>query len=146
LHATTHGGNPSVLLLRDAELGLEVIASVGTRRFAGHRSVPEIHRELSARGDDRPCPAGGRMGGLSGRGGEGPTGWRPAFDMGVAWVTCSCHVRLRRVFHIATNNMVGEEIRKARPAVIVGSNSLGGGAQRGAGPRVALRVVVPFTF
>src|SRR5205809_4394506 len=58
LHATTHGGGgaqrgagprASVLLLRDAELGLERVpacgcASVGTRRFAGHRSVPEIHR------------------------------------------------------------------------------------------------------
>ncbi len=38
------------LALPHAEFGLEVIAYVGTRRFAEHRSVPEIHRELSARG------------------------------------------------------------------------------------------------
>src|SRR5438270_194046 len=38
------------LVLPHAEFGLDVIAVVGTRRYAEHRSVPEIHRELSARG------------------------------------------------------------------------------------------------
>ena len=32
------------------EFGLDVIALVGALRYAEHRSVPEIHRELSARG------------------------------------------------------------------------------------------------
>jgi hypothetical protein len=38
------------LALPHAEFGLDVIAFVGTRRYADHRSVPEIHRELTARG------------------------------------------------------------------------------------------------
>ena len=38
------------LVLPHAEFGLDVIAFVGTRRYAEHRSVPEIHRELCARG------------------------------------------------------------------------------------------------
>jgi hypothetical protein len=38
------------LVLPHAEFGLDVIAFVGTRRYADHRSVPEIHRELWARG------------------------------------------------------------------------------------------------
>jgi hypothetical protein len=38
------------LVLPHAEFGLDVIACVGTRRYADHRSVPEIHRELVARG------------------------------------------------------------------------------------------------
>jgi hypothetical protein len=32
------------------EVGLDVIAAVGALRYAEHRSVPEIHRHLSARG------------------------------------------------------------------------------------------------
>jgi hypothetical protein len=39
-------------VLPHAEFGLDVIACVGTRRYADHRSVPEIHRELVARGLD----------------------------------------------------------------------------------------------
>jgi len=38
------------LALPHAEFGLDVIAFVGSRRYAEHRSVPEIHRELCARG------------------------------------------------------------------------------------------------
>src|SRR5689334_8376388 len=38
------------LALPHAEFGLDVIAFIGTRRYADHRSVPEIHRELTARG------------------------------------------------------------------------------------------------
>jgi hypothetical protein len=38
------------LALPQAEVGLDVIALVGARRYGEHRSVPEIHRELSARG------------------------------------------------------------------------------------------------
>jgi hypothetical protein len=40
----------AALVLPHAEFGLDVIAFVGTRRYAEHRSVPEIHRELCARG------------------------------------------------------------------------------------------------
>jgi len=36
--------------LPQGEFGLDVIALVGTLRHAEHRSVPEIHRELSGRG------------------------------------------------------------------------------------------------
>ena len=36
--------------LPQAEFGLDVIAFVGARRYADHRSVPEIHRDLRARG------------------------------------------------------------------------------------------------
>jgi len=36
--------------LPQAEFGLDVIALVGARRYAEHRSVPEIHRDLRARG------------------------------------------------------------------------------------------------
>ena len=32
------------------EFGLDVLALVGARRFAGHRSVPEIHQSLTGRG------------------------------------------------------------------------------------------------
>ena len=35
--------------LPHAEIGLDVIASVGAQRFGEHRSVPEIHRALQAR-------------------------------------------------------------------------------------------------
>jgi hypothetical protein len=38
------------IALPKGELGLDVIALVGTLRFAEHRSVPEIHRILEARG------------------------------------------------------------------------------------------------
>ena len=38
------------LALPKAEIGLDVIALVGRLRFAEHRSVPEIHRDLEARG------------------------------------------------------------------------------------------------
>ena len=38
--------------LPQSEFGLDVIAVVGALRHAHHRSVPEIHRELSARGVD----------------------------------------------------------------------------------------------
>jgi hypothetical protein len=38
------------LALPKAEIALDVIALVGTLRFAQHRSVPEIHRELLQRG------------------------------------------------------------------------------------------------
>jgi len=40
------------LALPHAEFGLEVIAFVGTLRYRDHRSVPEIQRELVARGVD----------------------------------------------------------------------------------------------
>jgi len=36
--------------LPEHEFGLDVIALVGSLRYAGHRSVPEIHRELTGRG------------------------------------------------------------------------------------------------
>jgi hypothetical protein len=36
--------------LPQGEFGLDIIALVGTLRFAEHRSVPEIHRSLTARG------------------------------------------------------------------------------------------------
>ena len=36
--------------LPQGEFGLDVIALVGALRHAEHRSVPEIHRELLARG------------------------------------------------------------------------------------------------
>ena len=36
--------------LPQAEFGLDVIAFVGVRRYVDHRSVPEIHRDLRARG------------------------------------------------------------------------------------------------
>ena len=36
--------------LPEHEFGLDVIAWVGSLRYAGHRSVPEIHRELTGRG------------------------------------------------------------------------------------------------
>src|SRR5262249_40206929 len=36
--------------LPQAEVGLDVVALVGALRFAEHRSVPEIHRALRARG------------------------------------------------------------------------------------------------
>lgn len=36
--------------LPQGEFGLDVIALIGTLRYAQHRSVPEIHRELLARG------------------------------------------------------------------------------------------------
>ena len=36
--------------LPQGEFGLDVIALVGALRHAEHRSVPEIHRELSGRG------------------------------------------------------------------------------------------------
>lgn len=36
--------------LPHAEFGLDVIALVGARRYAEHRSVPEIHAELRGRG------------------------------------------------------------------------------------------------
>jgi hypothetical protein len=36
--------------LPHAEVGLEVIARVGALRFAEHRSIPEIHRDLQAAG------------------------------------------------------------------------------------------------
>jgi hypothetical protein len=35
--------------LPHAEIGLDVIASIGAQRFGQHRSVPEIHRDLQAR-------------------------------------------------------------------------------------------------
>jgi hypothetical protein len=35
--------------LPHAEIGLDIIASVGAQRFGQHRSVPEIHRALQAR-------------------------------------------------------------------------------------------------
>jgi hypothetical protein len=38
--------------LPQGEFGLDVIALVGTLRYAQHRSVPEIHRELLRRGVD----------------------------------------------------------------------------------------------
>ena len=38
------------IALPKGEIGLDVIALVGTLRFAQHRSVPEIHRDLQARG------------------------------------------------------------------------------------------------
>jgi hypothetical protein len=38
------------LALPQAECGLDVIAFVGQRRYGGHRSIPEIHQELSERG------------------------------------------------------------------------------------------------
>lgn len=38
------------LALPQHEFGLDVIALVGTLRYQGHRSVPEIHRELLGRG------------------------------------------------------------------------------------------------
>jgi len=45
-----HPEAEGMLVLPHAELGLDVIAFVGTRRYRDHRSVPEIHRELVARG------------------------------------------------------------------------------------------------
>ncbi len=39
-----------VLALPGGEFGLDVIAMVGALRYGQHRSVPEIHRELLARG------------------------------------------------------------------------------------------------
>jgi hypothetical protein len=38
--------------LPHGEFGLDVIAWIGTRRYAGHRTVPEIHQALRARGID----------------------------------------------------------------------------------------------
>jgi hypothetical protein len=38
--------------LPKGEFGLDVIAAIGTLRYAEHRSVPEIHRTLRARGVD----------------------------------------------------------------------------------------------
>lgn len=40
------------LALSGSEFGLDVIAMVGALRYGQHRSVPEIHRELLARGVD----------------------------------------------------------------------------------------------
>src|SRR3954454_19079161 len=40
----------AALALPQHEFGLEVIALVGTLRYREHRSVPEIHQELSRRG------------------------------------------------------------------------------------------------
>jgi hypothetical protein len=45
-----HPEAEGMLVLPHAEFGLDVIAFVGTRRYRDHRSVPEIHRELVARG------------------------------------------------------------------------------------------------
>src|SRR5260370_83430 len=39
-------------VLPQAEVGLDVIALVGTLRYRQHRSVPEIHHELRERGLD----------------------------------------------------------------------------------------------
>lgn len=39
-----------VLALPHAEFGLDVMAYVGALRYAEHRSVPEIHQQLTARG------------------------------------------------------------------------------------------------
>ena len=40
----------AALALPQHEFGLDVIALVGTLRYREHRSVPEIHQELSGRG------------------------------------------------------------------------------------------------
>jgi hypothetical protein len=40
----------TALALPHGEFGLDVIALIGTLRYAEHRSVPEIHRALQARG------------------------------------------------------------------------------------------------
>jgi hypothetical protein len=40
------------LALPDQQFGLDVIALVGALRYQQHRSVPEIHQELRARGLD----------------------------------------------------------------------------------------------
>jgi hypothetical protein len=40
------------LALPRHEFGPDVIATVGALRYAGHRSVPEIHRALRERGGD----------------------------------------------------------------------------------------------
>lgn len=45
-----HPEAEGTLVLPHAEFGLDVIAYVGRRRFADHRSVPEVHRELSQKG------------------------------------------------------------------------------------------------
>src|SRR4051812_45556117 len=62
----------AALALPQHEFGLDVIALVGALRYREHRSVPEIHQELSRRGDlraQRPARALRRAGRRLGRGG-----------------------------------------------------------------------------
>ncbi len=44
----------TAVALLHGEFGLDVIALIGTLRYAEHRSVPEIHRALQARGTRSP--------------------------------------------------------------------------------------------
>ena len=49
-HKPYHPEEEGSLALPDHEFGLDVIALVGTLRYRQHRSVPEIHQELTRRG------------------------------------------------------------------------------------------------
>jgi hypothetical protein len=49
-HRPSHPEAESLLALPHHEFGLDVLALVGRLRHAEHRSVPEIHRELTRRG------------------------------------------------------------------------------------------------
>src|SRR5215218_2705864 len=58
--------------LPHGEFGLDVIALVGVLRYAEHRSVPEIHRALVARGAHRRAQRHQRALPLRGAGGAAP--------------------------------------------------------------------------
>ena len=67
----------AALALPQHEFGLDVIALTGTLRYREHRSVPEIHRELTRRGDlrtQRPARALRRTGRRFGRDGGASRG------------------------------------------------------------------------
>lgn len=49
-HQVLHPEEEGALALPKGEFGLDVIAHIGTLRYAEHRSVPEIHRDLRACG------------------------------------------------------------------------------------------------
>jgi hypothetical protein len=92
------------LALPQHEFGLDVIALIGNLRYREHRSVPEIHRELDRRGDQRAQrPARplrragrrlGRPGGaprnLGAPGPGHPGGLQPDVGHEVLWVIRDC--------------------------------------------------------
>src|SRR4051794_13128334 len=49
-HRPYHPEEEGGWVLPRCEIGLDVIAHVGARRYAEHRSVPEIHQDLQRRG------------------------------------------------------------------------------------------------
>jgi Transposase, Mutator family len=49
-HVRYHPEEEGALALPKGEFGLDVVAHIGALRYGEHRSVPEIHRDLGARG------------------------------------------------------------------------------------------------